>query len=199
MLTPAHLVFCESCGAILSCLRAWTQPRAPNPLSVPAVTRLSGCVRSASICAATARSAVPLDWLTCTYSTRPRGCSSLRAPGQLGSAGVARLRRHSRDYGSVLDACVSSLRGSPRESLGGQSSSIILAPHAHVAGPSPDERAIHVEILRRVQASLADHLHRCAKQFDDRAALDQPVAVLLKTEWLHNVEQWKSRCCIASP
>ena len=41
----------------------------------------------------------------------------------LGSAGAALLLRYSCDSGSVVDACVSLLRGSPRQSSGGRPSS----------------------------------------------------------------------------
>ena len=53
----------------------------------------------------------------------------------------------------------------------------VLAPHAFVAGPGLDERAVHAEVLARQQPALFGHLHRRVEQFGDRVVLDESVAV----------------------
>ena len=54
----------------------------------------------------------------------------------------------------------------------------VLTPHALVAGPGLDERAVDTEVLAREQSALAGHLHRGVEQFRHRFVLDQPIAVL---------------------
>jgi hypothetical protein len=54
----------------------------------------------------------------------------------------------------------------------------ILAPHALVARPSLDQRAVNAEVLARQQPALLGHVHRGVEQFGHRLVLDQPVAVL---------------------
>ena len=51
-------------------------------------------------------------------------------------------------------------------------------PHALMAGPGLDERAVNAEVLARQEPSLVGHLHRLVEQLGDRIVLDEPVSVL---------------------
>lgn len=53
-----------------------------------------------------------------------------------------------------------------------------LAPHAFVAGPGLDERAVHAEVLGRQQSTLVGPIHRGDEQPGDRIVLDEAVVVL---------------------
>ena len=54
----------------------------------------------------------------------------------------------------------------------------VLAPHALVAGPGLDERAVDAEVLTRQQSTLVGHFHGSIEEFGDRVVLDEAVAVL---------------------
>lgn len=70
-LPPTRLLFCSTCGVTWMSRHALTKPFGVVGLGAPTVTRFLGAATSASICAASVRSAVPSDVLALTLNTKP--------------------------------------------------------------------------------------------------------------------------------